>query len=86
MDCSQTPQTFDNAYYQNLVAARGLFTSDEVLFTNSASKPTVIDFANNPGNFNGAFITAMTKLGRVGVKTGNQGETRKDCAAFNHVR
>ncbi|KAK9925527.1 hypothetical protein M0R45_033849 [Rubus argutus] len=79
----QTPQTFDNAYYQNLVAGRGLFTSDEVL-TNSASKPTVIDFANTPGNFNGAFITAMRNLGRVGVKTGNEGETRKDCAAFNH--
>ncbi|XP_062010360.1 peroxidase 55-like isoform X1 [Rosa rugosa] len=79
-----TPQTFDNAYYQNLVARKGLLTSDEVLFSDSASKPTVIDFANNPGNFNGAFIAAMRKLGRVGVKTGNEGEIRKDCAAFNH--
>ncbi|PQP96181.1 peroxidase 55 [Prunus yedoensis var. nudiflora] len=45
--------------------------------------PTVIDFANNPGNFNGAFITAMRKLGRVGFKTGDQGEIRKDCTTFN---
>ncbi|XVF13900.1 hypothetical protein REPUB_Repub09cG0009500 [Reevesia pubescens] len=65
-----TPQTFDNMYFQNLVAKKGLFTSDEVLFTNAASQPTVIDFANNPGNFKGAFISAMRKLGRVGVKTG----------------
>ncbi|XP_057983648.1 peroxidase 55 [Malania oleifera] len=78
-----TPRTFDNVYYQNLVAGQGLFTSDEVLFTNPASQPTVRDFASNPGDFNGAFITAMRKLGRVGVKTGSQGEIRKDCSTFN---
>ncbi|KAI3463114.1 hypothetical protein Pfo_019777 [Paulownia fortunei] len=78
-----TPQTFDNVYFQNLVGGKGLFTSDQVLFTDPASQPTVMDFAKNPGDFNGAFITAMTKLGRVGVKTGNQGEIRRDCSAFN---
>uniref|UniRef100_A0A803KWN2 Peroxidase n=1 Tax=Chenopodium quinoa TaxID=63459 RepID=A0A803KWN2_CHEQI len=76
-------KTFDNLYYQNLIAGMGLFTSDQELFTNPASRPTVIDFANNPGNFNAAFVTAMRKLGRVGVKTGKQGEIRRNCAAFN---
>ncbi|XP_021713672.1 peroxidase 55-like [Chenopodium quinoa] len=75
--------TFDNTYYKNLFVGRGLLTSDQELFTNLASRPTVIDFANNPGNFNAAFVTAMRKLGRVGVKTGNQGEIRRNCAAFN---
>ncbi|XP_015893830.3 peroxidase 55 [Ziziphus jujuba] len=79
----ETPRTFDNVYYQNLVAGKGLFTSDQVLFTNSQSQRTVTDFANNPGDFNGAFITAMRKLGRVGVKTGSDGEIRRDCTAFN---
>ncbi|KAL6288265.1 hypothetical protein ACE6H2_012655 [Prunus campanulata] len=79
----ETPDTFDNAYYRNLVAGKGLLSSDQVLFSDSASQPTVIDFANNPGNFNGAFITAMRKLGRVGIKTGDQGEIRKDCTTFN---
>ncbi|CAH2049327.1 unnamed protein product [Thlaspi arvense] len=78
-----TPRTFDNVYYQNLVAGKGLFTSDEVLFTNPASQPTVNDFANSPSDFNAAFATAMRKLGRTGVKTGNQGEIRRDCTAFN---
>ncbi|CAK9149902.1 unnamed protein product [Ilex paraguariensis] len=78
-----TPRIFDNVYYQNLVNRKGMFTSDEVLFTDAASQPTVNDFANNPGDFNGAFITAMRKLGRVGVKTGNQGQIRIDCTAFN---
>ncbi|KAH7845290.1 hypothetical protein Vadar_000362 [Vaccinium darrowii] len=78
-----TPQTFDNAYYQNLVGGKGLLTSDEVLFTDQASQPTVRDFASNSGDFNRAFATAMRKLGRAGIKTGNQGEIRKDCTAFN---
>ncbi|KAG8366769.1 hypothetical protein BUALT_Bualt16G0002100 [Buddleja alternifolia] len=78
-----TPRTFDNVYYQNLVGGKGLFTSDQVLFTDPASQATVLDFARNPGDFNGAFITAMRMLGRVGVKTGNQGEIRRDCTAFN---
>lgn len=78
-----TPRTFDNVYFQNLVGGKGLFTSDQVLFTDPASQRTVLDFSQNPGDFNGAFITAMTKLGRVGVKTGNQGEIRSDCSAFN---
>ncbi|KAI7736170.1 hypothetical protein M8C21_015647 [Ambrosia artemisiifolia] len=78
-----TPRTFDNVYYQNLVAGKGLFTSDQVLFTDTSTQSTVNDFANNPGDFNGAFITAMRKLGQTGVKTGNQGEIRRDCTAFN---
>jgi len=78
-----TPNTFDNMYYQNLVAGKGLLTSDEVLFTDPASQPTVKDFSSQPGDFNGAFITAMRKLGRVGIKIGNLGEIRKDCTSFN---
>ncbi|KAK9090103.1 hypothetical protein Sjap_023280 [Stephania japonica] len=79
----QTPRLFDNMYYQNLVAGKGLFTSDVELFKDPATKAVVVDFANNPFNFNRAFATAMIKLGRTGVKTGNEGEIRRDCASFN---
>lgn len=78
-----TPNTFDNIYYQNLIDGKGLFTSDQVLFSDPASRPTVANFAANTGNFEAAFATAMTKLGRVGVKTGSQGEIRRDCTTFN---
>ncbi|KAM2014287.1 hypothetical protein ACFX16_044962 [Malus domestica] len=78
-----TPFAFDNAYYRHLVAGKGLLSSDQVLFSDSASRSTVLNFANNADNFNGAFVTAMRKLGRVGVKTGNQGEIRRDCTTFN---
>ncbi|CAN1273509.1 Peroxidase 55 [Linum perenne] len=78
-----TPSTFDNVYYQNLIGGKGLFTSDQVLYTDSRSKPTVVDFANNAGDFNGAFVMAMRKLGRVGVKTGKQGRIRSECTDIN---
>ena len=80
----QTPITFDNVYYQNLVAGKGLLGSDQVLFTDPDSQSTVVRFANNNGDFSGAFAAAMRKLGRVQVKTGNEGEIRRDCTRFNN--
>ncbi|CAK9326174.1 unnamed protein product [Citrullus colocynthis] len=73
-----TPNTFDNLYYRNLMNRKGLFRSNEVLFTSSASKGTVVGFANNERQFNTTFVEAMQKLGRVGVKTGRAGEIRRD--------
>ena len=78
-----SPNTFDNAYYKNLQQGKGLFSSDEILFTDTRSKSTVNLFASNSGAFQQAFVTAITKLGRVGVKTGNQGEIRRDCTRIN---
>ncbi|KAH9608440.1 hypothetical protein KSS87_008053 [Heliosperma pusillum] len=80
---TQTPTTFDNLYYQDLVAGKGLFTSDQVLYTDPTSRPTVVNFANSERDFDSAFVSAIRQLGRVGVKTGNQGEIRRNCAAFN---
>ncbi|KAJ6965473.1 hypothetical protein NC652_003374 [Populus alba x Populus x berolinensis] len=78
-----TPQTFDNVYFQNLVNGKGLFTSDEVLFTDPSSQPTVNDFANSLSDFNGPFAIAMRKIRRVRVKTGSRGSIRTDCTIIN---
>ncbi|XP_057960337.1 peroxidase 51-like [Malania oleifera] len=78
-----TPQVFDNMYYKNLQQGKGLFTSDQVLFSDRRSRPTVNAWASNSDAFNNAFVAAMTKLGRVGVKTGRNGNIRRDCSAFN---
>ncbi|KAF6142343.1 hypothetical protein GIB67_023368 [Kingdonia uniflora] len=78
-----TPNTFDNTYYTNLQQGKGLFTSDQILFTDTRSTNTVNLFADNITAFEEAYVTAITKLGRVGVKTGNQGEIRRDCTSVN---
>lgn len=78
-----SPRTFDNAYFKNLQQGKGLFTSDQILFTDQRSRSTVNSFANSEGAFRQAFISAITKLGRIGVLTGNAGEIRRDCSRVN---
>ena len=78
-----TPRAFDNQYYKNLQQGMGLFTSDQSLFTDARSRPTVTAWAQNSATFNKAFVAAMTRLGRVGVKTGSQGNIRRDCGVLN---
>ncbi|XP_071709620.1 peroxidase 51-like [Rutidosis leptorrhynchoides] len=78
-----TPNAFDNMYYKNLQQGKGLLSSDQVLFTDSRSKQTVVSWATSQTAFNNAFTAAMIKLGRVGVKTGQNGNIRRDCSAFN---
>ena len=78
-----TPNRFDNTYFKNLQNGMGLFTSDQVLNQDPRSKPTVDAWAASSTAFQNAFVQAITKLGRVGVKTGRNGNIRRDCGAFN---
>ncbi|KAL9249246.1 Peroxidase 55-like protein [Drosera capensis] len=52
----QTPLRFDNLYFQDLVQGKGMFSSDEVLFTDSVPRPTVVNFAANQSRFFDAFF------------------------------
>ncbi|KAM7268072.1 hypothetical protein ACFE04_010238 [Oxalis oulophora] len=78
-----SPNKFDNMYYKNLQNGMGLFTSDQILFSDTRSRSAVNTFATNNTAFFEAFVNAITKLGRVNVKTGNQGEIRVDCSRVN---
>lgn len=79
-----TPQAFDNQYFANLVDGRGLFASDQVLFSDARSQPTVVAWAQNATAFEQAFVDAITRLGRVSVKTDQSlGDVRRDCAFLN---
>lgn len=78
-----TPRSFDNQYFKNLQRGMGLFTSDQVLHADARSRPTVDFWAQNSQAFQQAFVSAITKLGRVGVKTGSNGNIRHSCDAFN---
>ncbi|RLM55730.1 peroxidase 45-like [Panicum miliaceum] len=66
-------------FYRNLQAGKGLLGSDQVLYSDVRSRGTVNYYATDQGAFFGDFVAAMTKLGRVGVKTVATGEIRRDC-------
>jgi peroxidase len=80
---ASTPRVFDNAYFNNLRSNKGLLATDQVLFTDRRSRPTVNLFAANNTAFQEAFVAAMAKLGRIGLKTGGDGEVRRVCTKVN---
>lgn len=80
-----TPSKFDNMYFQNLPRGLGLLDSDHALIADDRSKGLVETYAANQTAFFEDFVQAIEKLGLYEVKTGNQGEVRKRCDAFNSL-
>ncbi|XP_066308832.1 peroxidase 45-like [Miscanthus floridulus] len=79
-----SPVGFDNTFYQNMQVVKGLLGSDQVLYSDMRSRNTVEYYASNQGAFFGDFMTTMTKLGRIRVKTpAIDGEIRRDCRFLN---
>ncbi|VAI37089.1 unnamed protein product [Triticum turgidum subsp. durum] len=78
-----TPALFDNQYYRNLQDGGGLLASDQLLYNDNRTRPLVNSWANSTAAFSRGFVDAITKLGRVGVKSGSDGNIRKLCDVFN---
>lgn len=78
-----TPKIFDNEYFRNLGKGLGLLASDEVLWTDVRTKGTAGKMAGQEATFRSAWVAAVQKLSLVGVKTGLQGEVRRNCASVN---
>ncbi|KAJ7539854.1 hypothetical protein O6H91_11G112100 [Diphasiastrum complanatum] len=78
-----TPFVFDNAYFKNLQQGLGLLFSDQVLFNDPFTRQFVNQLIASEEVFFQAFVDAMIKMTSIGVKTGTDGEIRRDCTAFN---
>ncbi|KAL4565955.1 hypothetical protein LXL04_030061 [Taraxacum kok-saghyz] len=78
-----SPNAFDNSYYADLMNRRGLFTSDQDLFTDNRTRDIVTSFAANQTLFFENFVIAMIKMGQLSVLTGTQGEIRANCSVTN---
>jgi peroxidase len=79
-----TPNALDNQYYTNVLAHKVLFTSDAALLTTPATTKMVLDNANIRGLWEDKFKKSMVKMGAIGIKTGYQGEIRRNCRVVNH--
>uniref|UniRef100_A0ACD5WZ46 Uncharacterized protein n=1 Tax=Avena sativa TaxID=4498 RepID=A0ACD5WZ46_AVESA len=78
-----TPNALDNQYYKNVLAHKVLFASDAALLTTPATTKMVLDNANIRGLWEEKFKKSMVKMGAIGVKTGYQGEIRRNCRVVN---
>ncbi|CAM0910368.1 unnamed protein product [Alopecurus aequalis] len=79
----QTPDTFDNAYYTNLVAQRGLLHSDQELFNGGSQDAMVRKYVGNAKMFAGDFAKAMVKMGGLMPAAGTPTEVRLNCRKLN---
>ncbi|THU49961.1 hypothetical protein C4D60_Mb06t15080 [Musa balbisiana] len=79
----QTPNRFDNEYYQNLVAKKGLLHSDQELFNNGTQDSLVRLYSVNARAFARDFAAAMVKMGAISPLTGTNGEIRLNCRKVN---
>ncbi|KAK7820568.1 peroxidase 72, partial [Quercus suber] len=65
-----SPTKFDNYYYNNILASKGLLNSDQVLLTkNEGSKELVKQYAENSQLFFEQFAKSMVKMGNISPLT-----------------
>ncbi|MCL7026838.1 hypothetical protein MKW94_015671 [Papaver nudicaule] len=79
----RTPTRFENTYFQNLVAQRGLLNSDQVLFNNGSQDALVRTYSQNNGRFLADFAAAMVKMGNLSPAAGTETEIRRNCRRTN---
>nr|AHL39170.1 class III peroxidase [Populus trichocarpa] len=80
---TRTPTISDVNYYKDILANRGLFSSDQILLTNPATASEVKSNARSPSGWKKKFAAAMVKMGQIEVLTGNKGEIRANCRVIN---
>ncbi|KAJ6852099.1 cationic peroxidase 1-like [Iris pallida] len=78
-----TSTAFDNDYYKNLVANKGLLHSDQELFNGGSTDSQVSAYSTNQAKFFSDFASAMVKMGNVSPLTGSSGEIRTNCRKTN---
>ncbi|TKY45353.1 Peroxidase 4 [Spatholobus suberectus] len=78
-----SPNRFDNSYYAELVANRGLLHSDQVLFNGGSQDALVKTYSTNNAAFFSDFADAMVKMSNISPLTGTSGEIRKNCRVVN---
>ncbi|KAI9118310.1 hypothetical protein K1719_010642 [Acacia pycnantha] len=78
-----TPNNFDNHYFKDLIAKRGLLHSDQVLFNGGSTDSLVRAYSNNERTFHADFVSAMIKMGDIKPLTGSHGQIRRNCRLVN---
>ncbi|KAJ1277996.1 hypothetical protein BS78_04G046300 [Paspalum vaginatum] len=76
--------TFDLGYYRAVLKHRALFRSDAALLADAAARADVEGVVGGPDEvFFQVFARSMSRMSTVQVKTGADGEIRRNCAVVN---
>ena len=77
--------SFDASFFENLRNGRGILESDQMLWTNASTRSIVKSYLRGLESlkFNIEFGRSMVKMSNIEVKTGTNGEIRKICSAIN---
>ncbi|CAJ1942477.1 unnamed protein product [Sphenostylis stenocarpa] len=78
-----TPYKFDSTYFKNLLAYKGLLSSDQVLLSNQESAELVKLYAERNDLFFEQFAKSMIKMGNISPLTNSRGEIRENCRKIN---
>ncbi|KAG2611502.1 peroxidase 5-like [Panicum virgatum] len=81
---ARTGESLDTAYYSELLARRGLLTSDNALIEDAQTRAMVEAFARDEVMWQQKFAEAMQKVGMLDVLIGaDKGQVRKQCRLVN---
>lgn len=81
-----TSDGFDNNYFSNLQANKGLLQSDQELFSTPGADDIielVNIFSNDETAFFESFVESMIRMGNLSPLTGTEGEIRLNCRVVN---
>lgn len=78
-----SPTSFDNAYFTNLVAKKGLLHSDQELYNGGSTNSQVDSYNSDQSSFFTDFANAMVKMGNISPLTGTSGQIRTNCRKAN---
>ena len=73
----------DNSFYKQILAGKGILQIDQDMALDPRTNKFVKELAEDNKAFLDKFSKAMVKMGAIEVLTGNQGEIRRSCRAFN---
>ncbi|PKI35627.1 hypothetical protein CRG98_044081 [Punica granatum] len=80
---TNSPNDFNDDYYEAILVNRGLFTSDQTLLSSPQSARLVMRYADNSLEWKNKFSAATVKMGQLDVLTGSAGEIRANCRVDN---
>ncbi|CAA0824724.1 Peroxidase 68 [Striga hermonthica] len=81
---NDTPNKFDNNYYNYVLEHKALFSSDDALLTGRFSLPLVQKFKESPNIWFENFTIAMDNMGKLSdTDQSNRGEIRSNCRQVN---